>query len=602
MARAKIERRILPGEIARFEESLPAEDSGEDDEDDMDQCDDVFAAFWLDPMTAAELAIPGGEPPEELHVTLVFAEDGMLMGEVVLANALVNVMQECKYTGTFAGRVSGYGRFLASEGSDGKDVFVALVDIVDLEDFAEDIEDAMERAGLPISAEHGFIPHITLAYLDPGAPSPVPTAVDCDLTFNEVVWKCGDRMSVLALSEPGSGWEMYSENGVADLATVCSADHRQFRLFVESPTPARRFTLTDGALPDGGWVQVLPKPSVYTHPLWGDLVITPERNKEFVANFNNAVYQTVIPVDAEHETKLGGAFGYVKEMRVAADGSADARIELTQRGVTIMGRDGFKYVSPEWFEEWVQPETSSVFHNVLIGVAFTNNPFFKEKYGSLKPILAASEQLFWADVPERGADAATRTFHQLPARAGARTMADAAKSTSIANVGPMSATEIAAFREYQKNAPDMLKRLTESEAAVKSFSESNEVLRKENAVRKFRETAKGWVGDIDSHVQTLVDLSTAFGEESEQVKRHETNARAMTEQARAGGLFSEKGGDGIPVESGADAVAEALRQAGEIVKESQGATTQGNALAQVFSADPSLYDRYTKQTATRAGK
>src|SRR5690349_19272010 len=59
------------------------------------------------------------------------------------------------------------------------------------------------------------------------------------------------------------------------------------------------------------WIPYLPKPGTYVHPLHSQerMTFTPERARKVVEQFKACVYQDRLPIDAEHETKLSGAFG-----------------------------------------------------------------------------------------------------------------------------------------------------------------------------------------------------------------------------------------------------------------------------------------------------
>ncbi len=140
------------------------------------------------------------------------------------------------------------------------------------------------------------------------------------------------------------------------------------------------------ALPE--WIPYLPAPHEFTHPVYGTVAITPERVANFVNQFNAGVYQDRIPLDGEHRTKESGALAWIRALRVNADGSADARVEWTPRGAQMYRDGAFRYISPEWYDEWTDPATGKAYRDIAIGGALTTRPFFKAPY--LRP-LAASE-------------------------------------------------------------------------------------------------------------------------------------------------------------------------------------------------------------------
>jgi len=161
----------------------------------------------------------------------------------------------------------------------------------------------------------------------------------------------------------------------------------KFCLFNELP---QDFTEAPARMP------LLPKPGTYTHEKYGKVVITKERNQRFTDNVNNAIYQSNLPIDAEHELDLSGAFGYIKKASMNVDGSVDATdLEWTDRGKQAFDDNRFKYFSPKWWDKWTDPMTEQSFKDVVIGGALTTRPFFKEK--ALKPLIASERGIFLQD-------------------------------------------------------------------------------------------------------------------------------------------------------------------------------------------------------------
>ena len=137
-------------------------------------------------------------------------------------------------------------------------------------------------------------------------------------------------------------------------------------------------------------INLFPAPGSFTHPVWGKFEVTEEGNKEFVKNFNAHVYQEQVAIDAEHESKLSGAVGYIQELSLNDDGGVEAAVEWTPRGEKLIKDDSFKYISPEWFEQWTDPASEEEFANVVIGAALTTRPFFK----GLRSLVAREGHLY----------------------------------------------------------------------------------------------------------------------------------------------------------------------------------------------------------------
>ena len=158
----------------------------------------------VDPATAKQMAIPGGERPEDLHCTLVYlgeaadyAPDEVLTVKRVCA-AVVN-----KYL-PIETRVSGVGRFSIPDG----DAVYASVDGVPLPNLYVDLLDALEIAGLPVERKHGLSPHITLQYLDHDGEHPLEHVAAFPLTFTHLSVHCGEDVTRFPFIAPAqlSDW------------------------------------------------------------------------------------------------------------------------------------------------------------------------------------------------------------------------------------------------------------------------------------------------------------------------------------------------------------------------------------------------------------
>lgn len=141
-----------------------------------------------------------------------------------------------------------------------------------------------------------------------------------------------------------------------------------------------------------GRVQIFPRCGTYTHPRYGELVVTPEFLAEVKRNFEAKVYQQELPltIDLEHQTSLSGAAGWISDIEVKGQDGADAIIEFNDRGQALVSADAYRYFSPEYYDSWQDPATGKVYKNVLVGGALTNRPFFK----GMAPVVVASEGLY----------------------------------------------------------------------------------------------------------------------------------------------------------------------------------------------------------------
>jgi len=158
-----------------------------------------MVAWQLPPVLARTLALPlyGAEPWDDLHLTLCFFPD---MAAVDPARVQVIMQDVLAKHGSLPGEVAGFGRFSASDSSDGKDVLYAALDIPGLEALREDLVARLEKAHQPVSHTHGYTPHVTLMYLAPDEPTPIERIDHLTLRLNHLVLTSPDASRPLRVS------------------------------------------------------------------------------------------------------------------------------------------------------------------------------------------------------------------------------------------------------------------------------------------------------------------------------------------------------------------------------------------------------------------
>lgn len=118
----------------------------------------AMVALYPSPATASMLAQPGGETPEDLHVTLAFLGDA---ADLTDPGQLLRVVAGFAATvPPLAGEVSGVGTFTAGP----EPCTYASVDLPGLPAARDRLVEALCGAGCEPMAAHGFTPHMTLAY------------------------------------------------------------------------------------------------------------------------------------------------------------------------------------------------------------------------------------------------------------------------------------------------------------------------------------------------------------------------------------------------------------------------------------------------------
>lgn len=375
-----------------------------------------------------------------------------------------------------------------------------------------------------------------------------------------------------------------------DVADICATGGSS-RLFLE----VRSFV----DAPD--WLPVLPKPGTYKHPVYGEIKITRGRNERFVDNFNSGVYQERIPIDGEHLTKESGALGWITQLRLNEDGSADARAEWNDRGRTMLSEDRFAYVSPEWFDKWTDPVDGTVHKDVLIGAALVTRPFFKEK--ALRSIAQAVEGALLMAEPG-SADLTPLS----PEQEGEDTMGDKNEQAQV----QMSEEVARKFAELETQLKDTQSKLaSETEARQRAETDAKaageRITAMETAARRKRfedvvlgrvEGGRRFFGEAPKHVDFLMKLAEAFGEDSEEVKHYIAEKQAQAEQLAESALLQTKGSSapaGTSALGKIQARAKALREADPNLTEAQ-------AIDRAARENPSLYTEHLRESGAGTGE
>lgn len=167
----------------------------------------AMVAFTLPGADAASLAeslssLPAEvapQPADQMHLTLAYLGETGATG-MDQARLLAAVQDFARQQAPLRGTINGFGRFLGTE--DGTDVLYASFDALDLAAFRTALAEALEASGCPLASVHGFVPHITLAYLPAGAPTPAIDLPALDLTFDRVDVYWDEQVTAIPLGVP----------------------------------------------------------------------------------------------------------------------------------------------------------------------------------------------------------------------------------------------------------------------------------------------------------------------------------------------------------------------------------------------------------------
>lgn len=404
-------------------------------------------------------------------------------------------------------------------------------------------------------------PQVNYRYAEPGAEK---NCGNC-----RFFWSGEMRCAVV---EGSIGADYVSDLWTPRIATMPSYYHEQdYGIFVEAPFKAGE----DYSSPR--WIPFLPKPGVYKHKKYGDVEITPERNQAMVASVKGHVYQDHIPIDAEHQSKLSGAVAWLKDMRMNDDGSADAFVEFTSRGQTLLETDSFRYVSPEWFDEWPDPVSGKIHTDVVVGGAITTRPFFKDK--ALRALVASEEGVTFVDKeePMPGTDtdpkvtdpkvatdpaadpkvtdpkadpaAAAKTFTEDEVKAQIAAAVEAAKAETTTAVEKTFAEQLADEKKAREAAELRVTKI-ETTDRIRRFTEMV-------AGRGGAGDGAAWAGNPEAQVGLLDSLAEKFGEDSDEFKAYVETQMAVAQQVKTA-IFTEHGVTGAPSGDTPEAKIEAL--------------------------------------------
>jgi 2'-5' RNA ligase len=143
---------------------------------------------------AALLAVDGGLPVSDLHVTVAYCGSA---GDVD-PERLLAAVKALADRASIAGSVAGHARFTGGE----MDVAVALIDSADLEDLRRDLLEALNAAGIDIPRDHGYTSHLTQSYIDPDADAPVDRIASTPVEFAALSVVHGNDRTDLPFAAP----------------------------------------------------------------------------------------------------------------------------------------------------------------------------------------------------------------------------------------------------------------------------------------------------------------------------------------------------------------------------------------------------------------
>ena len=141
----------------------------------------AMVALFLPPEKAGQYALPAGivkdsTPPNELHLTLCYLGQAEELSDYQKLELQHGIMTLASLWGPIAGHINGVGRFcngpVSGQGTDEGDPFFIIPDLPALVEFRDDLLTQIALAGIKLPGDHGYTPHITLAYIEHDSPNP----------------------------------------------------------------------------------------------------------------------------------------------------------------------------------------------------------------------------------------------------------------------------------------------------------------------------------------------------------------------------------------------------------------------------------------------
>ena len=152
-------------------------------------------------------ALPEGSQPSplnELHLTLAYlgqADELKYTPDTLRAVLKVFAAKHA----TLRGTIGGIGRMNQIAGNDTVALYT-LFDSPELPAFREDLRKTLQASGIVIDETHGFVPHVTLAYI-PSTATAIPAQIEpAPAFFREIIFAWGGKWETIPLRSPADAF------------------------------------------------------------------------------------------------------------------------------------------------------------------------------------------------------------------------------------------------------------------------------------------------------------------------------------------------------------------------------------------------------------
>lgn len=179
----------------------------------------VMVAWMLPRHLAEMIAVPGGEPLQDLHLTLAYLGQASAMSADESRKLVGIVGEVCNRHLTIDGTLNGFGRFTGKPDSDVEPLWVG-VNLPGLLALQADLAETLKGAGLPVSTEYDYQPHITVAYIPREQPTPSVTVAPVNAYLDALTVCVGPhryRLDLVPDNDSFSGAEYVATAYLPDL-------------------------------------------------------------------------------------------------------------------------------------------------------------------------------------------------------------------------------------------------------------------------------------------------------------------------------------------------------------------------------------------------
>lgn len=162
----------------------------------------VIVALWLPNDKSKKLAlkktdVENPESAESLHITMLYiGKADALKDKRELIEAALEAMSN-QYP-AIKGKVQGVGCF---SGNDETKPFYASYDSAELSEIRQKLVETMESLGIELDKTHGFVPHITLAYIGANDDFPNVDVPDLAIDFDKFTLAWAGKQTHYSLSK-----------------------------------------------------------------------------------------------------------------------------------------------------------------------------------------------------------------------------------------------------------------------------------------------------------------------------------------------------------------------------------------------------------------